>query len=168
MTSPPPSHWFAFYTRPRHEKKVHDRLQEKGFEVFCPLIKTKVKWSDRWKKVYKPVLPGYIFVYVDEPGRINILQDPSVLNTVFWNKKPAIIRAEEIEAMKYVLLLTEVASEEPPQEGQRVDIVNGSMAGNTGIVMRVSRNSVAIRIDSLEIDFLVQVPLQHIQTGKSD
>jgi transcription antitermination factor NusG len=158
-----PPHWFAFYTRPRHEKKVFDRLTEKGVEVFCPLIKTRVRWSDRWKKVYKPVLPGYIFAYVAESERHDILQDPSILNTVFWNKKPAIIRPEEIEAMKYVLLLTEAVGEDPPQPGHRVDIVNGSMAGNTGIVMRLSRNSVAIRIDSLEIDFLVQVPLQHIR-----
>ena len=154
--------WFCFYTRPRHEKKIKDRLEAQGLEIFCPLMKVRVKWSDRWKKVYKPVIPGYIFAHVREDQRLIILKDPSILNAVFWNKKPVIVRPEEIEAMKYVLLLGERLAEQTPEKGSRVKIVNGSMAGNTGIVMKVSKHAVTIRIDSIQVDFVVNVPIQYI------
>jgi ribosomal protein L21E len=36
------------------------------------------------------------------------------------------------------------------------------MAGNTGIVMKVSKHAVTIRIDSIQVDFVVNVPIQHI------
>lgn len=39
----------------------------------------------------------------DEHQRHEILQDPSILNTVYWNKKLAVIRDEEIVVMQYLL-----------------------------------------------------------------
>lgn len=39
----------------------------------------------------------------DEHQLHEILQDPSILNTVYWNKKPAVIRDEEIVVMQYLL-----------------------------------------------------------------
>jgi hypothetical protein len=42
--------WFALYTKPRFEKKVTERLQQLGIEVYCPMITQLKQWSDRKKK----------------------------------------------------------------------------------------------------------------------
>ncbi len=150
--------WRAFYTRPKHEKKVYDRLTQMGFEVFCPMVKTRVRWSDRWKKVYKPVLPGYIFARVDERQRTEVVQDPSIINTVFWNRKPAVVREEEIEAMQYLLNGADEDFSGSFSEGDLVQITNGDFRGLRGVVVRVDKQTVSLRLESLQLDFVVQIP----------
>jgi transcription antitermination factor NusG len=150
--------WRAFYTRPKHEKKALDRLSELGFEVYCPIVKTKVRWSDRWKKVYKPVLPGYIFAHVDEGQRLEVLQDPSIINTVFWNKKPAVVRDEEIAAMQYLLAGADDDFSSTYRSGDTVRITNGDFRGLEGVVVRVDKQTLCLRLESLHLDFVVQIP----------
>ena len=43
--------WYVLYTTSRAEKKVAQRLEEKGLEVFLPMIEELRQWSDRKKKV---------------------------------------------------------------------------------------------------------------------
>lgn len=150
--------WRAFYTRPKHEKKVNDRLTEQGYTVFCPLTNTRVRWSDRWKNVYKPVLPGYIFAHVNEHQRHEILQDPSILNTVYWNKKPAVIRDEEIVVMQYLLYGGDEEGIQHFNEGDLISIRNGDFRGMKGIVIRVEKRRVSLRLEGLQLDFVVQIP----------
>ena len=52
----------AVYTRPRAEKKVNGRLEEKGYTTYLPLKKTKRQWSDRVKIVELPLISSYVFV----------------------------------------------------------------------------------------------------------
>jgi transcriptional antiterminator RfaH len=75
---------------------VTERLTKTGFEMYCPTIKTLRQWSDRKKKVEAPMFPGYIFAHVNEKERLAILNDPGVLNYVFWLGKPAVVREEEL------------------------------------------------------------------------
>lgn len=151
-------YWRAFYTRPKHEKKVHDRLSQQGYEVFCPVVKTRIRWSDRWKKVYKPVLPGYIFAHVDETQRLEVVQDPSIINTVFWNKKPALVRNEEIEAMRYLIAGADEDFSDSFNSGDVVTITNGEFRGLSGVVVRVNKQTLSLRLESLQLDFVVQIP----------
>jgi transcription antitermination factor NusG len=154
--------WRAFYTRPKHEKKVHDRLLERGYEVYCPLMKTRVRWSDRWKKVYKPVLPGYIFAHVDERQRLEVVQDASIINTVFWNKMPAVVRDEEIAAMQYLLNGAGEDFTDSFSEGDLVSITNGDFRGLKGVVVRVDKQTLSLRLESLQLDFVVQIPARMV------
>ncbi len=154
--------WRAFYTKPRHEIKITNRLDEAGFSVYCPVVKMKVRWSDRWKKVTRPALPGYLFVHVTEEERIMVLQDKSVLNSVMWNKKLAEISNEEIELMKLVLDDAEHVETTDITEGDRVEISRGSFTGQSGIVVQVSNKTVRLRIDSMQCDMTINVPLVRI------
>jgi transcription antitermination factor NusG len=66
MAAPTTKKWFAIYTRPRWEKKVHKLLEEKGIECYCPLNKVHRKWSDRIKIVEEPLFKSYVFVKLTE------------------------------------------------------------------------------------------------------
>ena len=52
--------WFAVFTKPRSEKKVHDRFEEHEIESFLPLIKTVRQWSDRKKTLKLPLNNRFI------------------------------------------------------------------------------------------------------------
>jgi transcriptional antiterminator RfaH len=91
--------WMVVYTKPRNEKTVSERLSSQGVEVYSPIIETIRQWSDRKKKVKIPLFTSYVFVRVNEKDRSVILQDPGVMNFVFWLGKPAIIRDSEMDEM---------------------------------------------------------------------
>ena len=54
--------WYVVYTKPLTEKKVATRLTELGIEVYLPLYTTVRQWSDRKKKLEKPLINSVVFV----------------------------------------------------------------------------------------------------------
>jgi transcription antitermination factor NusG len=76
--------WFAIQTRPRYEKKVAARLEEKGMSVFLPLSTERHQWSDRTTLVRTPLFPNYVFVRIAEtlPTRIAVLRTTGVAGFV--------------------------------------------------------------------------------------
>ena len=93
------SHWYAIYTKPRWEKKVHSLLTEKKIESYCPLNKVRKKWSDRMKTVEEPLFKRYVFARVNEEEQTKVRMTAGVMNFVYWQGKPAIIPAKEIETI---------------------------------------------------------------------
>jgi transcription antitermination factor NusG len=142
--------WYAFYLKPRHEKKASDRLEER-FEIFCPLKEERVRWSDRWKTVAKPYIPGYLFACVTEKERRTILEDRSVFRTVCWKGQPAEIREEEIDAMKRITGHPDVDDIhlESISPGDHVSIDSGGFRELNGVVVHVKGNRASVRLESL-------------------
>jgi len=147
-------HWLAFYVKRHHEKKVSERLRDNGIEVFCPLVSMKVRWSDRWKKIQKPLITGYIFARVSVMERRRILNDPGIWRTVFWKGRPAIIRDEEIEVMRLFLKKGDNVKFKPFRAGESVKVTDGGnmlgIIGMEGVVLKVKGNQVSLRLDSLQ------------------
>lgn len=149
-TQTPVRHWYAFYVKPRHEKKASARLDER-FRIFCPLKEERVKWSDRWKTVTKPYIPGYLFACVTEKERRAVLEDRSVFRTVCWKGRPAVIREEEIETVKRITGHPDVDDIQLEQvsPGDRVSIDSGEFCELNGVVLNVKGNRASVRLESL-------------------
>ncbi len=99
----PRLNWFVLYTKSRYEKKVADGLRQKSLEVYCPMRKTKRKWSDRYKWVEEPLFRSYCFVRLADKDRSEVFGVPGVVRYLFWLGKPAIVRDEEIEGLQEML-----------------------------------------------------------------
>ncbi len=139
------------YTKPRNEKKVTGRLQDQGIEAYCPLIRTVRQWSDRKKKVQIPMFSGYVFVNVDEKERLLTLQDPGVMNFIFWLGKPAIIRDNEIEAIKKIATSGDEIKVEGGkfEKGKAVTIPDGPFKGMAGVVDKLDKRKVIVYVEQL-------------------
>ena len=144
--------WYAVYTKPRWEKKIHALLQKKGIESYCPLNKVRRQWSDRIKVVEEPLFKSYLFVRVEENLMTEVRYVDGVLNYVYWNGKPAVVKDNEIIEIKKFM------SEYEDVEVRAIDVrpadevvINaGVMVGASGRVLRVfGNNTVEVRIDSL-------------------
>ncbi|AWI24466.1 UpxY family transcription antiterminator [Flavobacterium pallidum] len=144
--------WFVIYTQARNEKKVALRLENIGIEVYCPLVTQIRQWSDRKKKVETPLISSYVFVNVTENEREKVFQVPGVVRYLFWLGKPAVIRNEEIEALKDSLkeavFKTEITSLKP---GSPISIPHGPFQGKLGTVSQVNKNSVKIILQEMGI-----------------
>jgi transcription antitermination factor NusG len=163
--------WLAIYTKPRWEKKVSALLQQKGIEAYCPLNKVRRKWSDRIKLVEEPLFKSYVFVKITEEQRTDVRMTNGVVNFVYWNSKPAIIKDKEIQTIKRFLdehenveaIKTEV------KEGERVVVTSGPMMDQEGKVIEVKNKMVKVSIDSLGytlIAYIDKSKLISAQTNK--
>jgi transcription antitermination factor NusG len=143
--------WFAVYTKPRWEKKVVKLLVEKGIENYCPLNKVRRQWSDRVKLVEEPLFKSYVFVRVTDDVRTEVRMTDGVINFVYWDGKPAVIRDKEIVAIRQFLdehenvelVKLEIKAED------RVKIVAGPFMDQEGKVIEVRNKSARVVIDSL-------------------
>ena len=143
--------WLAVYTRPRWEKKVNQLLIEKGVESYCPLNKVRRKWSDRVKIVEEPLFKSYVFLKVNNEGRTAVRMTPGVINFVYWDGKPAVIREKEINAIKRFLNEFENVEIRPMdfKVQQRVKITTGPLMDQEGQILSVHRKTAKVSIDSL-------------------
>jgi transcription antitermination factor NusG len=143
--------WLAVYTRPRWEKKVNQLLAEKGVERYCPLNKVRRKWSDRVKVVEEPLFKSYVFVKVNNDDRTEVRMTPGVINFVYWQGRPAVIKEREISAIKRFLDEYENVEVKPMdlKINQRVKITAGPLMDQEGKVLEVKRKMARIAIDSL-------------------
>ena len=143
--------WYAVYTKPRWEKKVHALLVEKGIECYCPLNKVHRKWSDRIKIVEEALFKSYVFVRVREEEKTPVRMASGVVNFVYWQGKPAVIKDKEI------LVIRKFLNEYNDVEVRQLDIVpdanvvvnQGLLMGKKGTVKRVLRKKVEVLIESI-------------------
>lgn len=169
MSTTSEKYWTAFYTKPRSEKKTALRLEKQGFEVYCPYRTVVKQWSDRKKKVVEPVFSSYIFVRVDEKIRQQILEDNSIVYNVFWLKKPAIIRDEEIGAIQRFLNDFKEVSVMSLNfaSGEVVKIDRGPLMGKSGIIQKIQGQKAYLTIQSLDLLLQAEVGVNHLQKKKS-
>lgn len=143
--------WYAIYTRPRWEKKVNTLLMQKGVESYCPLNKVKRKWSDRIKTVEEPLFKSYVFVKIEDENRTQVRMTEGVVNFVYWNGRPAVIKEKEIRVIKRFLDDYEnvevVKIDFKPEE--RVKVIAGPMMDQEGKVVEVKNKMAKVSIDSL-------------------
>jgi transcription antitermination factor NusG len=94
--------WFVLITRPKAEKKAASQLSQLGIEAFCPVRKEVRQWSDRKKKIEIPLLPSMVLVNLEEVNRDTVFEIAGVKRYLFWLGKPAVVRQDEIKALKKI------------------------------------------------------------------
>lgn len=153
-------HWFVFYTKSRHEKKVHDLLVRRGYEVFLPLQKVMRQWSDRKKKVVVPLFNSYIFVSIHAHQIQDVLQEPGVAWNIRYNGKPAILHKKEYDLINR-FLETGLLLESVPidfEKGDRVVVMSGALKGIEGAVLRhASGNKFGVMLEALGQTILADI-----------
>jgi transcription antitermination factor NusG len=111
----------------------------------------KRKWSDRIKTVEEPLFKSYVFVKVTDDDRTKVRLTNGVVNFVYWNGKPAIIREKEIQTIKRFLDEHENVQLRPMEfaVNQQVLITSGTFMDKRAIVVDVRRKEVKVAIESL-------------------
>jgi len=154
--------WYAIYTRPRWEKKLAERLEEKRIEHYLPLIKTLKIWSDRKKWVQEPLFKSYLFVHVNEGEYLPAIQTPGAVKYVTFERKAVSIPPLQIEAIKtFIESGEELVSDLPEMKiGDRVRIMRGPLKGLEGTLVEFqNKHRVRIMIEGIQQSLHLKVPL---------
>ena len=162
--------WLAVYSRPRWEKKVNQLLLEKGLESYCPLNKVRRKWSDRVKVVEEPLFKSYVFVKVSDDDRTTVRMTPGVINFVYWEGKPALIKEKEINAIKRFLNEYENIELKPLdfKVDQRVKITTGPLMDREGQVVSLHRKTVKVVIESLGYQLVAHIDRTKLTSARPE
>jgi transcription antitermination factor NusG len=163
--------WYVIYTKPRTEKKTAELLSQRNIEVYCPIQKQLRQWSDRKKWVEMVVIPSYVFVRCTEKERPFILQQPGVMNFVYWLGKPAVVRENEIVALQHFLDRhhEDKIELEEISPGMKIRIEGGPLHNKEGVVLNVNNKKARIELSGLGIALVASVHRSQIkQKGDSD
>ncbi|MEA5005252.1 MAG: UpxY family transcription antiterminator [Rikenellaceae bacterium] len=142
-----PLNWFVLYTAARAEKKVEMRIREMGVEVYLPIHRIRRKWSDRMKIVELPLFNSYVFVRCTEFQLRKLPLVYGVARIVYYLQRPAVVRDEEIVAIREFLKIAE--DKEVIYEGDHVEIVAGALREKSGKVLKVDKNRVTLFLEEL-------------------
>jgi transcription antitermination factor NusG len=146
--------WYAVYTNPRAEKRVNEKLKRAGIETYLPLHRTPRAWSDRVKLVDMPLFTSYVFVKCEEKFITQLYNFQGIARVLYNNGKPAVIRQIEIDAIKKFL---ELAIDKPLCNGDEVEILAGSLKKICGVVTRMSKRYIYLRIAHLNAVICVNI-----------
>ena len=134
MTDP---HWYALWTRSRHEQVVREQLEQKQVEAFLPTVTKWSRWKDRKKKIDWPLFPGYCFARFNPSDRLPILKCSGVVSIISFEGEPAPIPEHEIDCIRQ-LVESDLAYDPCPliREGMMVGVTHGPLRGVVGRLVR--------------------------------
>jgi transcription antitermination factor NusG len=160
--------WLVIYTKPRWEKKLADQLAAKGFEVYCPTQRVKRRWSDRTKWIDQPLFSSHIFVHLEPERRDAVYFTPGFVRFLFWNKRPAVVRDEEIATLKRWLndFDHEAIIVEAYQPGTSIKVQSGPLLGREATVLEQRGTKLELYLEDLQVK--VSVDLSKTQLASAN
>ncbi|WP_187262787.1 transcription termination/antitermination protein NusG [Pontibacter beigongshangensis] len=157
--------WYAVYTKPRWEKKVAKTLSVRDIENYCPLNKVEHQWSDRKKVVYLPLFTSYVFIRITDKQLSLLKSIDGIISIVTWLGKPAIIKDEEIIAIKQFLKNHSNVQVEKNNVAinDKIKITNGSLVDQEGTIVALKNNLIVVSLPSLGYVMYVEVARESVE-----
>ena len=142
--------WFVVYTRPQQELKVVSQLSAMGIKNYCPTITLIKQYSDRKKKVIKPLLSSYVMVELEEKERQKVFTCNGIVRYLFFLGKPVVVPANQINLMQdYLNGVYNDFKVTALSVGDSHTITEGPFSGVTGKVVETNNTKVKLELASL-------------------
>ena len=161
--------WFAVYTTPRHEKAVARQFEARQIEAFLPLYRSVRRWKNGCRvTVDQPLFPNYIFVSLQRPEYLRVLETPGVLSLVGPGREPFPLESSEIESLRSELFLRAFEPHPYLVAGDRVRIHSGALAGMIGVLVRKkSHLRVVLTLDLIMQSVAVEIGADEIEAVRT-
>ena len=142
--------WFVVYTRPQQELKVAEQLSAMGITNYCPTITLVKQYSDRKKKVTKPLLSSYVMVELEQNERNKVFACSGIVRYLFFLGKPAVVLGSDIELMQdHLSGVYNDIKVTTLSVGDSHTIAEGPFSGVTGKVVQSDNTKVKLELASL-------------------
>ena len=142
--------WFVVYTRPQQELKVAEQLSAMGIKNYCPTITLLKQYSDRKKKVTKPLLSSYVMVELEENQRQKVFACCGIVRYLFFLGKPAVVPSSDINLMQdHLNGVYNDSKVTTLSVGDSHKITQGPFSGVSGRVVETDNKKVKLELASL-------------------
>ena len=154
--------WFVVYTHPREEHIAEENLARQGYVTYWPRYKKRVSHARKVQEITASLFPRYLFL---QPGSAALSIAPvrstlGVSTIVRFGQVPALMRAETVQGIRAFEASRNAVGDDklsPLQEGVRVRIVDGLLAGLEGLISDVSRQRVIVLLQLIGKDTRVSL-----------
>ena len=142
--------WFVVYTKPQQELKVATQLLAMGITNYCPTITLVKQYSDRKKKVTRPLLSSYVMVELEDKERNKVFACSGIVRYLFFLGKPAVVPASEINLMQdHLNGVYNDIKVTTLSVGDSHTITEGPFSGVSGRVVETDNTKVKLELASL-------------------
>ena len=142
--------WFVVYTRPQQELKVAGQLSAMGITNYCPTITLVKQYSDRKKKVTKPLLPSYVMVEIEEKERQKVFTCSGIVRYLFFLGKPIVVPPSDISLMQdHLNGIYSDSNVATLTVGDLHTVTQGPFSGVVGKVIETNNTKVKLELASL-------------------
>jgi len=155
--------WYAIWTRSHCERLVAQQLVAKGFQPFLPEMAVRSRKPEAAPIVQRPMFPGYLFLKhtMEKRSYLEILKARGVVRILEggWNRLTP-IADEEMRAIERVIESgAQVLSHPYFNQGDRVRVVEGPLAGLEGLFVRDKKNRgrLVVSVNLLQTSVAIEV-----------
>jgi len=150
--------WYALTVGPRKERLTAQALRTRGFEDFLPLYSSRSQWSDRIRKIERPLFQGYVFCRFDPIERQAVLKTPDVVSIVGFGKTPEPVDETEIAALQAVCASGLDAMPYPTlATGSKVRLNDGPLKGLEGVFVEDKKTRLILSLTLLQRSVVVEI-----------
>jgi hypothetical protein len=136
--------WFIGHTKSRMEKAFAWDLARQGIMYFLPLV----PWTDRWgRKTKIPIFSGYVCFIGNAEERYSALATDRLCKVIEVVEQSRFIGS--IIELQHRLLTDKRFGRSVVKVGERVELKNGAMKGQKGVVLRERDNQIVVGIEEL-------------------
>lgn len=160
--------WFVCQTNVREEERARHYLEEKGFEVYLPIMEKERFANFRSMFVKKPLFPNYLFV------RFNGSTDGSY---VCWtrgvrkilpeNSRPIAVHDHIVESIRSLAQRDGIIRKKNLRKLDRVRILGGPFKDVMGIFEEWASDAGRVRILLQFVDYQARLDLHHSLVEKA-
>jgi len=159
--------WYLIYTKPRHERKLCNRLSDTNMRTFLPARKVLRTWHDRKKFVDEPIFPSYVFIYLNDMQSYYAgIDTEGALYYVRTGKEIARVSDTIVDNIR---LMTDQGHELEVSDscfhpGRQLVISKGALAGLVCEVVECDKKQkLLVRVDLLKRNLLLTLPAEYLR-----
>lgn len=129
--------WWVLHTRSRNEKSIASDLTRLHIAHFLPLATYRRRYGARVRTMEIPLFPGYVFLCGTEADRLSALRTHRVAHAISVPDQAQLLA--DLRQIWMVVMSGEPVNLFPRlQEGARCRVLEGSLRGLEGVVLKRS------------------------------
>jgi transcription antitermination factor NusG len=153
--------WYILYTRYHHERAVHERLVNRGFQAYLPLSMGWRKSQRSLRKVGTPLFPRYVFVrcYLEVYAHLELVSIPGVMQLLEDTQgRVRVVPDDEIRLMGKLCDAGFSLERTGYQlQGQLMEVIRGRLQGIAGVIRNGPKPSLLVPLHTLQTSVAVDI-----------
>ncbi|MEW6442105.1 MAG: transcription termination/antitermination NusG family protein [bacterium] len=154
--------WFVCQSNPKEEARARYFLEQKGFQVYLPMMEAQRLAGARAVACLKPLFPGYLFVRFDRERELTAVRwTQGVLKILPDSSEPVWVNEDIVQSVRALAQRDGIIRKRPFKTSDRVRILKGPFKELDGIFEEWASDAGRVRILLECVSYQATVELHH-------
>ena len=160
--------WFVCQTNAREERRAKHYLEEKGFEVYLPMMEAERCVGSRNGLIRKPLFSNYLFVRFNEETETPYVRWTRGLRKILPQScRPTAVDDQVVESIRLLAHRDGIIRKQALRKQDRVRILRGPFKDIMGIFEEWTSDAGRVRVLLRFVDYQARLELHHSLVEKA-